>query len=188
MVRHFRLLGCLGVALCLLASVARGQPVPPSSDGLVAADPAPPTVGIHAHNDYERDRPLVAALDAGAASIEADVHAVGGRLLVAHDRDEVRPGRTLESLYLRPLWQRYWRLGGVVRAGQRRPLILMVDFKTTADTTWPLLAELLDRYRPMLTAWQGGRERPGAVIIAEDITTRFLNVMALMSGVTGSRL
>jgi hypothetical protein len=59
----------------------------------------------HAHNDYEHERPLFDALDRGFKSVEADVWLVDGELLVAHDREDVKPGRTLESLYL-DRWKR----------------------------------------------------------------------------------
>src|SRR3954451_14184885 len=58
---------------------------------------------LHAHNDYEHDRPLVDALEAHAMGIEADIHLIDGQLLVAHKKEEVEPGRTLQSLYLDPL-------------------------------------------------------------------------------------
>ena len=52
------------------------------------------------------DPPLKEALDCGICSIEADVVLVNGELLVAHKREEVTPGRTLQSLYLEPLRKR----------------------------------------------------------------------------------
>ncbi len=70
------------------------------------ADNAAPLVHGHAHNDYQHARPLVEALECGFCSIEADIHLVDGKLLVAHDKEDVRANRTLESLYLDPLRQR----------------------------------------------------------------------------------
>lgn len=46
------------------------------------AQPAP-LERAHAHNDYEHARPLFDALERGFNSVEADVHLVDGRLLVA---------------------------------------------------------------------------------------------------------
>lgn len=57
-----------------------------------------PLPQAHAHNDYEHDRPLQDALSHGFSSVEADVWLVDGELLVAHDREDVDPSRTLESL------------------------------------------------------------------------------------------
>ncbi|GAB3258358.1 hypothetical protein GCM10027347_21590 [Larkinella harenae] len=58
---------------------------------------------IHSHNDYEKPEPLTAAIRHRAGSIEADVYLVDGKLLVAHDKSQTRPGRTLDSLYLKPI-------------------------------------------------------------------------------------
>ena len=71
-----------------------------------------PLARAHAHNDYDHTRPLFDALDCGFASIEADIHLVDGMLLVAHDKEDIRPERTLQSLYLDPLRKRIKGNGG----------------------------------------------------------------------------
>src|SRR5262245_24855387 len=71
----------------------------------------------HAHNDYEHKRPLFDALDQGFCSVEADVFLTDGRLLVGHERKDLRPERTLESLYLDPLRERARANGGRVYPG-----------------------------------------------------------------------
>ena len=86
-------LGLFGLLTCLLASGLVG-----SADAQIT-----PLSHAHAHNDYRHDRPLIDALHHGFTSIEADVHLVDGSLLVAHDRSETEPGRTLQRLYLDPL-------------------------------------------------------------------------------------
>src|ERR1019366_2575676 len=53
-----------------------------------------PLTRAHAHNDYEHSRPLWDALDQGFCSVEADIYLVNGQLLVAHDRNQVKPERT----------------------------------------------------------------------------------------------
>jgi hypothetical protein len=63
---------------------------------LHAAEPKP-LVRAHAHNDYEHARPLFDALDRGFCSVEADVYLIDGELLVAHDRKDVKAGRTLRN-------------------------------------------------------------------------------------------
>lgn len=93
----------------------------------------------HSHNDYEQPRPLHDALAHGFDSIEADVWLVDGRLLVAHEREQVHPGRTLQSLYLDPL--REW-----IKQPDRRPLILLIDVKTEAAATWRVLDSVLADY------------------------------------------
>jgi hypothetical protein len=117
----------------------------------------------HAHNDYEHARPLLDALDRGFASVEADVHLVNGELLVAHDRDSVRAGRTLESLYLEPLRQRMLLGGGRVFPG-RAPIMLLIDVKSDADSTWPVLDATLRRYADLLTRTSGDTVVDGAVL------------------------
>src|SRR5687768_12660763 len=57
----------------------------------------------HAHNDYEHTRPLFDALSHGFTSVEADIYLVDGKLLVAHDREDLKAERTLAALYLDPL-------------------------------------------------------------------------------------
>src|SRR5262245_1989348 len=58
-----------------------------------------PLINAHAHNDYEHAHPLFDALDQGFASVEADIYPVDGELLVGHNRRDLKPERTLESLY-----------------------------------------------------------------------------------------
>lgn len=95
----------------------------------------------HSHNDYEHKRPLFDALDAGFASVEADIYLVDGKLLVAHDRKDVRPDRTLESLYINPILERIQR-SGYVQAGVPT-FQLMIDVKANAADVLPVLDRVL---------------------------------------------
>src|SRR5689334_8437966 len=93
-----------------------------------------PLKEAHAHNDYEHKRPLFDALDNGFCSVEADVFLEGDTLLVGHARADLRPGRTLEKLYLDPLRERIKTNGG--RVYKNGPAIwLFVDVKTEAKST-----------------------------------------------------
>ena len=124
----------------------------------------PPLHEAYAHNDYQHPRPLWDALDAGFTSIEADIHRLGDSLYVAHDPEDIVSGRTLQALYLEPLN----RLSQMHRQSlyPRWPTLhLMIDFKTAPETTWPLLAALLEQYRPMLTRWHHGRRDRRAVTV-----------------------
>src|SRR5437773_6651310 len=96
---------------------------------LAHAAPPAPLVHAHAHNDYEHKRPLLDALDHGFCSVEADIYLVDGKLLVGHNRKDLRPNKTLETLYLEPLRERIRAYGGkVYRAG---PTVhLLIDVKT----------------------------------------------------------
>ena len=128
-----------------------------------AADPAP-LIRAHAHNDYEHPRPLLDALACGFGSIEADVHLVDGRLLVAHDRKAVKPERTLEALYLDPLRERVKQNGGrVYRSGPT--IILLIDVKSEAVATYEALHAVLKNYAAMLTVFRDGVTTPGAITV-----------------------
>ncbi len=141
--------GLLAIAGCCLASPA------------LAATPLPQA---HAHNDYEHKRPLLDALDHGFCSVEADIYLVDGALLVAHNRRDVKPERTLEALYLDPLLARVRENGGrVYRDGP--PFTLLVDIKADGVRAYEVLAERLPKYAEMLTVARDGKLQPGAVTI-----------------------
>lgn len=111
-----------------------------------------PLEAAHAHNDYLHVRPLLDALEQGFCNIEADVWLIDGRLLVAHDRKDVKPERTLEALYLDPLRERVRANGGAVfRAGPT--VTLLVDVKSEARATYAALEEVLVRYDDILTSF-----------------------------------
>ncbi len=113
----------------------------------------------HAHNDYEHRHPLTDALAAGFTSVEADVWPVDGRLLVAHQRSQVDPSRTLENLYLRPL-------ASDVRHGSALPHVqLLVDVKGSPAATLPLLRAELASYAVILTSYRGCTAHPGPVSV-----------------------
>ncbi|MEV0382168.1 phosphatidylinositol-specific phospholipase C/glycerophosphodiester phosphodiesterase family protein [Nonomuraea sp. NPDC050643] len=129
-----------------------------------SATAAPPLRRAHAHNDYEHERPLLDALDHGFTSVEADIYLVEGELRVGHDPEDLRPGRTLQSLYLDPLAQRVRRQGGVFR-GSRQQLQLLVDIKNNGAATYTELDKVLRNYRKLLTTYHKGKVRPGAVTV-----------------------
>ena len=62
-----------------------------------------PLSKAHAHNDYEHDRPFFEAFQLGFGSIEADVYAVNGQLLVGHERNQLSLNRNLKDLYIDPI-------------------------------------------------------------------------------------
>jgi alkaline phosphatase len=95
----------------------------------------------HSHNDYEQKNPFHEAYNEQFGSIEADVHLVEGNLLVGHDNKDLRPARTLESLYLTPLSQ---------YNDKKRKLQLLIDIKTAAVPTLECLVAVLKKY-PFIT-------------------------------------
>jgi len=133
--------------------------------GPAAATAVEPLPRAHAHNDYEHERPLLDALDHGFTSVEADIYLVDGELLVGHDPEDLRPGRTLQSLYLDPLAERVRDNHGHVYPRSRQQLQLLVDIKDNGAATYTRLDEVLASYRKMLTTYHKGRVKPGAVTL-----------------------
>jgi hypothetical protein len=118
----------------------------------------------HSHNDYRRSRPLHKALDHGFMSVEADVHLRRGRLLVGHDGFFLRRRRTLERLYLQPLYQLAREQAfRSVHAGGPPGFVLYIDVKRGCPDLPDTLIAQLARYEQMLTIWDGGVRRQGAV-------------------------
>ncbi|MGZ0174784.1 MAG: prolyl oligopeptidase family serine peptidase [Planctomycetales bacterium] len=118
----------------------------------------------HAHNDYAHDRPLLDALAHGFCGVEADVYLINGQLLVAHDRKDVRPDRTLSTLYLDPLKKRISENDGHVYSDGPR-VTLLIDLKTEAETTYTAVHKVLAEYSDMLTTVDHGKLRPGPLSV-----------------------
>jgi hypothetical protein len=146
-------------AALLFSQTALGQPTPLEH--------------AHAHNDYEHTRPLLGALERGFNSVEADVHLVGGQLLVAHSRDSVDATRSLESLYLAPLRAYVQQHGGRAYPG-RWPLTLLIDVKSDSEASYVVLESLLRRYADLFTIFAGGEviEGPVVAIVSGERTIR----------------
>ncbi len=123
-----------------------------------------PLKQAHSHNDYEQARPLLDALEQGFCSVEADVWLVDGKLLVAHDLKDAKPGRTLETLYLDPLAARVKRNGGRVFPGGPE-FTLMIDVKSDATNSYRALKVVLERHAAILTRFHAGRTDTNAVTV-----------------------
>ncbi len=90
----------------------------------------------HSHNDYKNSIPFYRAYNDGFGSIEADVYAINGRLLVAHDEEEVTPQRSLKILYTDPLVEK-------LKQDTARRLRLLIEIKKDYTVTLPLVIEEL---------------------------------------------
>jgi hypothetical protein len=135
------------------------------SAGLIQLPAAPgPLIHAHAHNDYEHARPLLDALDHGFCGVEADIYLVDGQLLVAHDRNRVKPERTLQALYLDPLRERVKQNGGRVFA-HGPEFTLLIDLKSDWKTIYPVLRAVLTNYADVITTFRDGVKRTNAVTI-----------------------
>jgi hypothetical protein len=161
----------LAAVLCLCsASVVEGFPSG-ESGGVPSGDPVI-LPRAHAHNDYLHARPLLDALAFGFCSVEADIWLVDGELLVAHDRGAVDPVKTLDRLYLRPLWDRFQANGGRIHPpGPGAPppeaavFTLLIDIKSDGAQTFRALDRALAAYDPMLTHFTDDATAAGAVMV-----------------------
>src|ERR1700744_147316 len=115
-----------------------------------------PLPNAFAHNDYFHDHPLFDALYNGYTNIEADIFLNGDNLIVAHINPYFKSGRTLETLYLKPLAERIAMNDGRVFKDYYDPVILMIDIKTDADDTYKALKKLLKKYSSILTSYNNG--------------------------------
>lgn len=118
----------------------------------------------HSHNDYEHERPLFDALDCKFKSIEADVYSVGDSLYVAHDFDQIKPGRTLRQLYLEPLKNQIIKNKGSVY-GNGEEVILLIDIKDDALKTYQNLHRILTEYKSHLTSFAHDKKKQGSITV-----------------------
>lgn len=118
-----------------------------------------------AHNDYRHKRPLFDAENNGYTHIEADVFLHDNKLIVAHINPYFKSKRTLENLYLLPLFEQVQANNGNVYEGHTEPVTLMIDIKTNAKKTYEALQNVLEKYRPMLSSYDGGVVTTRAVTI-----------------------
>lgn len=125
---------------------------------------AAPLPRAHSHNDYEHKRPLLDALEQGFTSVEADIYLVEGKLLVAHDRKDLKQERTLQALYLDPLKARVVQNGGQVHAGGNG-FTLLIDIKDNAAATYAVLRTELASHSKMLTRFTPTSTTPGAITV-----------------------
>lgn len=145
-------IACLPVLLVRMigaCSFARAE------DHSAAEEQLPPLIHAHAHNDYEHTHPLFDALGHGFASVEADIHLVDGRLLVAHNRSQVKPERTLQALYLDPLRARAEKFGGRIYPNGDPTFFLLIDTKSDANETYAVLRGVLKNYSGLITRFEG---------------------------------
>src|ERR1035437_7606946 len=99
----------------------------------------------HSHNDYKQKHPLTDALNNGFISIEADVFLIKGKLIVSHIRPFFNKSKTLETLYLKPLYDSISKHNGNVYINYKQPIILLIDIKTNASKTYFALNKLLEK-------------------------------------------
>ncbi|MDB5108895.1 MAG: hypothetical protein JWR67_9 [Mucilaginibacter sp.] len=124
-----------------------------------------PLPNAFAHNDYFHKHPLYDALQNGYTNIEADVFLKGNNLVVAHINPYFKGHRKLEALYLKPLSEYINKNNGQIYKGYNNPVMLMIDVKTDANSTYVALKPLLEKYRSILTRYENGKVVPGLVTV-----------------------
>lgn len=102
---------------------------------------------IHAHNDYQKPKPLTTALRHKAFSIEADIFLSGNRILVAHDKKELATGKPLDSLYLHPIIELFRRHKGTISEDRNYAPVLMIDIKENGEAVIAQLMKLVSANR-----------------------------------------
>lgn len=112
----------------------------------------------YAHNDYANARPLWDALSLGFRGVEVDLFLADGHLLAAHDRQVIRRGHSLTTLYLEPLRARLSQCGRIV-AG-REPFLLNIELKERSPAAFDALIKALRQYSELFLSSDG---RPAAI-------------------------
>ncbi|WP_221391922.1 alkaline phosphatase [Dyadobacter sp. NIV53] len=108
------------------------------------------TAQAHSHNDYEQKFPFWSAYNQQFGSIEADVFLKNDTLFVAHNAADMRSDRTLTTLYLNPLFAGISKNNGAVYPTRTDTLQLLIDLKTNAKETIPVLVKELEKFNKIL--------------------------------------
>jgi alkaline phosphatase len=104
------------------------------------------TLNAHSHNDYAGSSPFWLAYNNHFGSIEADIWAVDGELLVAHHETEIKPELTLDSLYIEPVVKAFRTNKGRAWIDSPSSFQLLIDVKTKAEPALSMLIEKLKKY------------------------------------------
>lgn len=129
----------------------------PNQDAL-AVDRLPAKLTCHSHNDYWQRMPLKSALSSGCASIEVDVWAYRGELYIGHSLADIQPNQTLSQVYLDQMQYIFDKNAGESRSidyftpgedghSKNTSIVLLVDFKSSANGAWDILVHSLDKLR-----------------------------------------
>ncbi len=111
---------------------------------------------IHSHNDYTRAVPFYQAYAQGVASVESDLYYIDGKLLVAHNKEDVSADRTFENLYVEPAVKMFRQNGGHPYPDKSKTLQILVDIKEETEPTMSAIVASLEKY-PDVFATQGVR-------------------------------
>lgn len=144
----------------VLAAAAAAAIIPHVVAGQITCS-QPPTLPAYSHNDYENSHPLHEAMALGYHGVEADLVLRGGELRVAHSGAESKAGRTLETMYLRPLRAILHQCGRVLNP--TTALLLNLELKERSRAAYDSLLAVLGRYSDLF------EEHPPQRIAAVEI-------------------
>jgi alkaline phosphatase len=106
---------------------------------------------IFAHNDYVHSIPFLSSYYEQVGFIEADIFLQQNDLLVAHTKEEIKPEKNLEELYVKPLWKMIKDNNGSVYSTSDKTLTLMIDMKTEGISTLNMLVKKLKKYPQLIS-------------------------------------
>jgi len=115
---------------------------------------SPILINAHSHNDYKQKKPLSNALYYKFKSIEADVFLINNRLIVSHTYPIFKKTKTLEQLYIKPLFDSIQKNGAIY---ENETLILLIDIKSDAGKTYDELKKTLTKYKEIFSSVENGK-------------------------------
>lgn len=104
------------------------------------------SVLLHSHNDYCQRVPLYQAYAQEVFSVEIDVFYEKGRLLVAHDQEELSNASSIDELYIEPIVKLFRENGGRPWKKSENKMQFLVDLKTETEPTLSTLITCLRKY------------------------------------------
>ncbi|MGF1696293.1 phosphatidylinositol-specific phospholipase C/glycerophosphodiester phosphodiesterase family protein [Vibrio lamellibrachiae] len=128
------------------------------------------TIRTHSHNDYHLEDPFYGALKLGFGSFEADVFwdETFSEVLIAHDKWETALEWSFDEMYIQPIVE-HVRANGHFYENWDYSVVLLVDIKTEAISTWLAVEDVLAQYPDVFTRYNhkiGVQQRPVTAIIS----------------------
>lgn len=117
----------------------------------------------YSHNDYENSRPLHGALALGFHGVEADLVLRQGELRVAHSGAESKAGRTMETMYLRPLRAILQECAHGLSSSTA--LLLNIELKERSQSAYDSLLAVVARYPDVFEAGPSESLAPVEIIL-----------------------
>ncbi|CAH6723925.1 putative altered inheritance of mitochondria protein 6 homolog ARB_06966 [[Candida] jaroonii] len=140
------------VSVALLAVQINGDLAPnPDLDTLdISLTQGVATHPVHSHNTYDNGG-MVKALENGCISMEADVWFQSNELYIAHTTGEIDTTKTLDTMYLDGLFKLLQQsqdkgTNGLFIEDPSQTLHLLIDFKSAASDTYPLIKQKFQRF------------------------------------------